>query len=103
MNLPLKLKLTDLKTLEKSSGLAILKPSAWKIGNDVVVLSNLPRLCGGTFTGERGFKYAYDFFNLEEKGNSVEKVMKEIYDYAISRFSVMVVVDNNTNFKRIKI
>ena len=104
MTFPLKLKIVDLKTGEEDKGLTILKPSLWKTGDDVVVLSNSVKLRGTSFSGEQGFKYAYDFFNLKEKGNSVEKVMKEISKYATSRLHVMItIVANYLEFEEISL
>lgn len=103
MKLPLKLKIVDLKTEKICDGLAVLKPSVWKTGYDIVVLSDNERLNGNNFLSERGFKYAYDFFNLEEYSNSIERVMARIYEYASSRFSILITPNTNQKFKKIKI
>ena len=102
MKFPLKLKIVDLKTGEESDGLAVLKPSIWKTGDDIVVLSNSVKLRGTSFPGEKGFKYAYDFFNIQEKKKPIEEIMRDISFYASSRFQTMIIIEVS-DFKEISL
>lgn len=103
MNFPIKLKIINLFTKEERKGLAVLKNSPfcppWK---DVVVLSNNDELCGGTFKGEQGFKFAYDFFTWYEK-TSVEDLMKRIYNDCLRYKNLKIIAIREKKFKEIKL